>query len=225
MLHFPKTFPGPDAELQAEKAKTAGTYRIDAVLYQLKADFKSKCYICEDAPQSINVEHFVSHKENLDLKFSWANLFWACAHCNNIKGSRFDGMLDCTVDADIEMKLEYVFSVFPMEKVVINDLLGSKRSRLTTLLLLDVFNGTTTMKKIESSELRKKIARQLLELSSYMVEFEEAEDNPEAQADIGRKIKAKLHDSSRFVSFSRAYLRCKTLTLQKLREKVSGFPI
>jgi hypothetical protein len=224
MLHLPKTLPGPIVDLQAEKLKATGTYRIDAVLFQLKTDFYNKCYLCEDSPQSVNVEHFVPHKNNLDLKFSWDNLFWACGHCNNIKGGGFDNILNCATDFDIEGKLEYVFSPFPSEGVIINDLQGATESQLTAKLLVSIYNGTTTLKRIESSELRKKIARQLLELNDHVVKFEGAEGDTEVREYLGELIKAKVRVSAKFASFSRAYLRRFPSSLQKLRNEIVGFP-
>lgn len=225
MIHLPKTMPGPIADLQAEKLKASGTYRIDSVLLQLKKDFYNKCYLCEDSPQSVNVEHFIPHKKNPDLKFSWDNLFWACGHCNNIKGGGFDGILNCINDIEIEGKLEYVFSPFPSEGVIINDLRGSAESSLTAKLLLNIYNGTTTLKKIESSELRKKIARQLLELNDYVMNFEEAEEDHHLREHFGELIKAKVRIGAKFASFSRAYLRRFPISLQKLKAGITGFPL
>ncbi|WP_018928226.1 HNH endonuclease [Pseudomonas umsongensis] len=225
MLYMPKTMPGPESDLQTEKLKTSGTYRIQSVLSQLKQDFYNKCYLCEDSPQSVNVEHFVPHKDNLDLKFSWSNLFWACGHCNNIKGGGFDGILNCANDIDIEEKLEYVFSPFPSEGVIINDLQGGAESKLTAKLLLGIYNGTTILKKIESNELRKKISRQLVDLNDLVVKFEEAEEDKEAREYLGELIKAKVRVSAKFASFSRAYLRRFPSSLKKLKEEIAGFPI
>jgi hypothetical protein len=224
MLYLPKTIPGPEAELQQEKLKVTGTYRIESVLFQLKTDFYNKCYLCEDSPQSINIEHFRPHKKNLDLKFSWGNLFWACGHCNNIKGGGFDGILNCIDDLNVEEKLEYVFSAFPSEDVTINDLQGDAESILTAKLLTNIYNGTTTQKLIESNELRKRIARQLLELNDHVMRFEEAEEDEDARRYLGELIKAKVRVSARFVSFSRAYLRRFPLSLEKLRGEIEGFP-
>lgn len=224
MLHLPKTMPGPKVELQAEKIKVAGTYRIDSVIRQLKSDFHNKCYLCEDSPHFINIEHFIPHKKNLDLKFSWENLFWACGHCNNIKGGNFDGILNCVTDADIEGKLDYIFSSFPSEDVVINDLQGSAESTKTAELLLNIYNGTTILKKIESSMLRKNIARQLLELNTHVINFEDAEEDPEARAYQGEMIKFKVRTSAKFASFSRAHLKRFPITLKKLRDEIAQFP-
>ena len=70
--------------LKQEKGKSSGSYRKDEVLEALKLVFNNKCYICENSKvTSYNIEHFRPHKDiDMELKFSWENLFLSCAHCN-----------------------------------------------------------------------------------------------------------------------------------------------
>lgn len=112
MLFFEKSRPAP-ACLELEKNKRNGDYKCGDVLARLKCDFKNKCYICElKEPESINVEHFIPHKGDAELKFSWDNLFWSCSHCNNIKLDKYDNILNCTDDNDkVEEKLKYMFNI------------------------------------------------------------------------------------------------------------------
>jgi len=224
MQHYPKTMPGPTAELLKEKEKPNGTYRIEPVLKQLQTDFYNKCYICEDSPQSINIEHLVPHKDDKELKFSWLNLCWSCGHCNNIKLSKYDNILNCINDAEIESKLEYIYSPFPAEKVAIQDHHNSIESKLTREMLLGVFNGTTPIKKIESNDLRKKICKELLEFNQYILEFTETQD-AELRKLLGAKIKAKVKESAKFASFTRAFIRKHTATIQELRAQIENFPV
>ena len=46
---------------------------------------------------SNQIEHLQSHRGNMDLKYDWNNLFWACAHCNNIKLDTFEPILDLSL--------------------------------------------------------------------------------------------------------------------------------
>jgi hypothetical protein len=225
MLYTPKTNPGPSELLEAEKLKISGTYRIEPVILQIKKDFFNKCYLCDSKPQSINIEHFLPHKGNLDLKFSWENLFWSCSHCNNIKGDNFKNILNCTTDRDIEGKLDYVFSAFPSEDVLIIDTQGADDSEATAQLLMKIYNGSTLLKKIESNELRKNIARQLLKLNEHVLDFEEAEEDPTFRAYQGEIIKSMIRNNIEFASFSRSFLKRFPTTLNKLRGEVPDFPI
>jgi 5-methylcytosine-specific restriction endonuclease McrA len=69
-------------------------YRSGIVFETLINDCRHKCYICEDNPTSINVEHIVPHKSDPALKYDWDNLFIACGHCNNIKGERYSDVIN-----------------------------------------------------------------------------------------------------------------------------------
>ena len=95
MVFFEKSQPAPTC-LEAERAKPNGDYKTRETLNRLESDFKGKCYIYESKGiETINVEHFIPHRNNLDLKFRWDNLFWACGHCNSTKGDKFDNLLNC----------------------------------------------------------------------------------------------------------------------------------
>lgn len=72
-------------------------YNLEAVNEAIMAMFHGKCYICENkCLVSMNLDHLVPHRNDLDLKYDYDNLFLACIHCNNIKGARYNKILDCT---------------------------------------------------------------------------------------------------------------------------------
>jgi hypothetical protein len=225
MQYIPKTMPGPHADLAAEKIKPSGTYRIPAAINLLRADFHNRCYLCEDSPQSINIEHFTPHRENRDLKFSWANLFWSCNHCNNTKGAQFDSILNCTTDVEIEEKLEYIFFSFPSEDATIRAIGQTEESRLTAKLLSNIHNGTTPLKRIESNELRKRICLHLHAFSSEVIDFECADDDRDLREYLGHRIKSKVRTTAKFASFTRAYLRTCPKSLGKLKAEIPDFPL
>ena len=53
-------------------------YDSKDVWEELSKVFHKKCYICETSePQDINVEHFVPHQDDEDLKFDWNNLYFS----------------------------------------------------------------------------------------------------------------------------------------------------
>lgn len=66
--------------------------------------FHRKCYICENkSASSFQIEHLRPHKRNADLKYDWNNLFWSCAHCNNLKNAGYEPILDYSqVDVEAE---------------------------------------------------------------------------------------------------------------------------
>ena len=65
---------------------TTKDYKDPVVVKQLKKDFHSKCYICEQKHfPNLNVEHFIPHLDDETLKLDWNNLYYACSRCNSIK--------------------------------------------------------------------------------------------------------------------------------------------
>lgn len=208
MIYFSKSQPAPDC-LAAEKLKASGDYKCGCVLERLKNDFSNKCYICGySQPHSINVEHFRPHKNSKDLKFSWDNLFWSCAHCNNIKLDNFTNILDCTKAEDrIEERLKYEFKPFPFEKVKIKALDNDESTISTQDLVETVFNGSTKLKIIESANLRDSLLKEIRDFQSYLVEYFEESCVGEDKEFVTRKIKAHLHKSSKFTPFKRGIIK------------------
>ena len=191
--------------LSVEQLKGNGDYKCGDVLERLKNDFKNKCYICEyKEPETINVEHFKPHKGDNKLKFCWNNLFWSCAHCNNIKLSKYDNILNCIDAADsVEEKLRYNFKPFPFEMVSIEALDGNDKTINTRDLLLEVYNGTTPLKKIESSNLRNKLLAEIKSFQKYLIEYFEDTNDEEDKKYFLLKIKGHLNAASNFTSFKR----------------------
>ena len=84
------------ADLQ-KASENESSYNIESVNQALKEIFHGKCYICENkAVTSYQIEHLVPHRGDKTLKYDWKNLFWSCAHCNNIKSDKYESIIDCT---------------------------------------------------------------------------------------------------------------------------------
>ena len=198
------------AQLSLERMKASGTYRHPDIIAVIKKDFYNRCYLCEDNPQSINIEHLVPHRDNHELIFKWENLFWSCSHCNNIKLAKYDDILDCTVQPDIEEILIYNFEPFPTEEVKIEIVPSYKeaiQANQTQALLLDVFNGTTTLKSIESNGLRKFITTELINLQGLLRDLDNENKSEEEIADIKLKLTTALSPKSLFASFKRSKVK------------------
>ncbi|MFH6967062.1 HNH endonuclease [Flavobacterium sp. FlaQc-28] len=175
MVYFEKSQPAPDC-LAIEKAKASGDYKCADVLEKIKNDFKNKCYICENKePLSINIEHFIPHKGDKDLKFDWNNLFWSCSHCNNIKLDNFVNILNCTDSThNVDKKLRYFMNPFPCEKVIIEAMEQTPKILETKELLNAVYNGTTKLKTIESANLRNKLLEEISDFQKWLCEYYKA---------------------------------------------------
>lgn len=204
MVYFEKSQPAPTC-LETEKAKASGDYKCGDVLQRLSTDFKKKCYICERKdPSSVNVEHFVPHKGNKDLKFDWNNLFWACGHCNNIKLDKHTNLLNCTLEEDdLENKIKLSLKPFPKENVQITILDNSQQTINTKELLLAVYNGTTKQKQLESAGLRDSILKEICTFQEVLICYFDDTNTPEDTANDLRKIRQHLSRASSYTAFKR----------------------
>ncbi len=204
MIYMEKSQPEPDCLVQ-ERQKANGDYKCGCVLDRLKADFKNKCYICgNNAATSINVEHFKPHRGDHALKFDWLNLFFACAHCNQLKSDKYDNMINCTDIADAEYLayLHYFFNPFPYQKVRIEAISQNDKVIQTQQLLLSVFNGTTKLKTLEAANLRERLLEEIKDFQEHLINYAKAHDLGDKDYHR-RKIRSHLNDASPFVSFKR----------------------
>ena len=208
MIHLPKSQPAP-ACLAVEKAKANGTYNCGDVLARLREDFQNKCYLCEQkAPTTINIEHFIPHRGDLDLKFAWLNLFYACGHCNNTKLAKYGNILNCTLAEDgVETGIRYWMNPYPKEKVEVTALADNAVVTETVKLLDDIYNGTTTLKLIESANIRNQILQELRAFQELLLAFYHDLATGQEQEDLRSKIAKELSPRSSFTAFKRCIIR------------------
>lgn len=183
-----------------ERRTSYNTPEVNMALYEM---FHGKCYICENKnPSSIQIEHLEPHKGNIDLKYDWNNLFWSCAHCNNIKSDSFHPILDCTkerVDDVITFRKEGYFGI--EEKLVFEALDEREETKNTVRLLERVYDGTTTQKSIEARTLRKAVMKELSKFKGIIRDYKEAEG--EDKIDLELYVKLELKNNSAFTAFKR----------------------
>lgn len=192
--------------LQVAKQRKS-TYNVPEVNAALVEMFYGKCYICENKEStSCQIEHLVPHRENIDLKYDWNNLFWSCAHCNNIKSDKYEPILDCTsqdIDKLIAFRKSGYFGI--EEQLEFEMLSDSEAVKNTVNLLYDVYYGTTPQKKIEAKVIRKKLRNELHKFKEFVREYQEAEG--EEKEDLLIWIKKELKTSSAFTAFKRWLIR------------------
>lgn len=208
MINITKTQPGPPC-LEDEKAKNSGDYKCGNVLELTKNDFLNKCYLCEwKRPHTINVEHFISHQGDVNLKFDWNNLFWSCTHCNNTKLAGYDNILNCTDPNDkVEVWIKYEMDPFPLEDVYLTAMHNDIRVNNTIELLEKIYNGSTTLKKLESSNLRQSLLEEIIKLQKYLLIFYKDESTPDEITDAKNEIIRNIRRKSNFTSFKRWIIR------------------
>lgn len=189
------------------------------VIESLAATFLNKCYICETKePFSFNVEHIVAHRGDIEKKYDWQNLFFSCARCNNIKGDRFNNLLDCTDPTlDTLRLIKHRIPSSPADEVIITPQNDSAQTLETAKLLNKVYNDNNTgNKKVSAISIRKSIFKRYYKLAHQMNIFIDEDATPNDKA---RAIEVIRHLMSKSGEYS-AFLRWTVLEYPELLEQV-----
>ena len=197
MVYFKKSQPAPNI---------SNTHNSQEILDKLEKDFHNKCYICEEKePKDINIEHFISHQGDNQLRLDWNNLFLSCRHCNDIKSTKFDNLLNCTTLSDyVDTAIHYYCTPMPKEKPIFKILIPSDKADKTKELLEKCFNGEHTPQKIlEGSNLRSSLLKELRVFQNLLFDYYENQNNEYFLI----KIKEHLSNRSAFTAFKRWIIR------------------
>ena len=210
------------AEEVLKVAKEKGsTYNIEEVNVALNEVFHGKCYICENKDiTSCQIEHFVPHRGNVELKYDWNNLFWSCAHCNNIKSDKYEPILDCTkedVDELIAFRKTGYFGTD--EKLEFVPLCESEEVHNTIRLLQDAYYGTTPQKKVEAKVIRKRLREELHKFKDYVREYQETEG--EDKTDLLLLVKMEMKANKPFAAFKRWLIKDNSNYFPELFNQIS----
>lgn len=203
MFRVIKTMPAPTS-----LATKKGAYDSKDVIEQLAKDFHNKCYICEiKDPLSLNVEHFKAHKKiDIDKKYDWNNLFFACARCNNIKRSKYDDILDCTsTDIDVLTAVRHEFPITAhAKKVNITAMFNDEKTKMTAALLDEVFNGENTgNKELSRTYLLKRLMAQYRKFLELLWQYDDEDTIDEERKIVEKKIINMLKVEYEFSAFIR----------------------
>jgi hypothetical protein len=197
MFKVKRSFPAP-ASLASRRS-----YSKSDVLETLNRDFLSKCYICETRdPISLNVEHFIAHQENADLKYSWDNLFLCCARCNNFKRHHYNRLLNCTDEqTDVLRAIEHVPPLSLGAKIRIIARATDERTLSTAALIDRVFNEDDSgNKKVASIFMKKRVfseyARLVQHMNSYFDPHTIENDKDRARAHIRHMMREEQEYSA-----------------------------
>lgn len=180
-------------------------YRSGLVFQLLVQDSCGKCYICEDSLHTApNVEHRIPHKGDLSLQYDWHNLFLACSHCNAVKSTKYDGIIDpVAVDPEKVIAVSLDVDDDLRETVIVQKIAGKSDVDVTVDLLKAVYNGAKTdMKKLECQNLKNKISNELLWFRQKLDEYQtDPSDRKKGM------IENDLSDKALFAAFKRGIIR------------------
>ena len=193
--------------IESIPASLAGRRKYDSkdVWQVLEKIFHKKCYICETSePLGINVEHFVPHRGNEDLKFDWNNLYFSCARCNNIKLTQYDDLLDCCdPSTDVVRAIKHLPpSSLRGGSLQIIAQSTDHKTQQTADLLCKVFNSAHTINKaITSAYLRAKVFEQYNRLYIQMNKYYDPVSLPIEKETAIERIKLLLKPSASYSAF------------------------
>jgi 5-methylcytosine-specific restriction endonuclease McrA len=211
MINIKKTYSEKiQKELNCEREKENGNYRLESVINLLFEDFLGKCYICEQLNTSSNIEHFIAHEGDKEKKFDLKNLYFACSNCNNIKSNKYNNILDCANSKeDVEKLIKYRIEEFPKTKVIIEPSNTIKKLnnkvKATVDLLNCVYNGTTPLKKANAKNITKLLEKELLQLKNLLKNYQDSDDI-ELKNYYENLIIKQLQRDEPFYVFKRWYL-------------------
>lgn len=199
MFNVVRNEPTPASLASKRKYDSADVWKA------LSKVFHKKCYICETSePLDINVEHFVPHEGDEDLKFDWNNLYFSCGRCNNIKLAKYDNLLDCCdLNTDVVRAIKHSPPSTPYAKhLKIEAQYNDNKTKLTAEFLDKVFNSEHTPNKaVSSTFLRKKVFEQYNLLLEQLNNYYASTALPEEKTMAVERIKVLLKATSPYSAF------------------------
>lgn len=195
-------------------------YNDPTVTEALKIIFYGKCYLCEQARLSDpEIEHFIPHEGNQNLKYDWNNLFYSCSRCNSIKSNTHVNLLDCSnSETDVSMEIIHLAPSLSSENVTIRgyqQVIGIE-TRNTIALLDACFNSRNTgLRGITRENLMENLLKhytKYLVTRQTLITFESTEQEIEhAKA----SLKAMCKVSFPFSVFWRWHIRLDTFLISE----------
>lgn len=206
----------------AKLVKDTKNYRHQAVVEKIKENFNNKCYLCEiKESTSINIEHFIPHRGDENLKYKWSNLYFACSHCNGIKGHRYDNILD-PLNEDIESYINCRMDAVPMAKVIIEGTSQDEKVINTVNLLDEIFNKCNELAGVrteESRNLRNKLLKELRSFQNSLFIYYDEEELEEDREKAKKEIRKHLRSKSQFTAFKRCLIREKDVIYEEFKDE------
>lgn len=199
MIYFAKTQPGPTQALRAQQASGSTNCDIAGVRSQLESDFYDKCYICGFESSSMRIEHFRPHLSDRDRMFDWNNLFYACEHCNSLKGSSYTGLLDCTHTTKIDDLIEFKYDpTKPIRKKITITDIGSNSPDTVELIQVVFSAQNTPTKKAGAKLLERKLSIALRDFQKVVAQYNKNQ-SPANEA----LLRHEVNNQSEFAAFKR----------------------
>jgi len=177
------------------------------VIQKLREIFHDKCYICETKePLSLNVEHFDAHQGDIEKKYKWDNLFYACGRCNNLKRHLFNNLINCTDPGIDALRLiRHAPPLTPFSRCVVIEAMDEDPKTIRTAeLIRKVFNEDDTgNKEVTGAYLRKRVYKKYAKLLSYLNVYIDEESLDSHKEDAIAHIKQLMSKTQEYSAFLR----------------------
>ncbi|MEP3349672.1 MAG: HNH endonuclease [Marinomonas sp.] len=191
---------------EAPKCLASNEYNTPEVVERLYDIFHGKCYLCEqadlDAPE---VEHFEPHMGDDTLKYDWENLYYSCARCNSIKGTRHQNLIDCcSSEINVVRAIKRKPPTMPDSNMEITAVLEDPRVHNTVELLDRCFNeDNTALRGITRANLSENLFKHYTKLLSHRLVIVNRESTDRDIQDAVERIEIMLRDTYEFSAFWR----------------------
>jgi hypothetical protein len=210
VIRVTRSQPAP-ASLAEQKLLKAGRYNSEDVVERLQADFRNKCYLCEESKISvIQIDHLQPPGENRDLRFDWNNLFYSCGHCNGTKSDTFWPMLDCTDPAvPVLSLLRYAFEVEDKElraRVDVTATGNNDAAGRTAALLQQIHGGQSSTRGLEAANIVDKIQRQCRSFFRVVRDLAATKGSAEDRTRWRKRIARELAPETSFTAIRAWYV-------------------
>ncbi|WP_062383029.1 HNH endonuclease [Pseudomonas abietaniphila] len=211
-----------DRPLEAPQCTKKTGYNTVEIVEILHEIFQGKCYLCEkDNLHDPEIEHFVPHEKDDELKYDWQNLFYACGRCNSIKGATHTNLLNCTADVDISKKIQHFIPSSPFLPATIIPTDPTDQQSINTANLLDkCFNlKNTPLRAITRASLLEDLYRDFLHWLELRTVIVDKKSTEEETLKAVEKLKKMLQANYPFSVFWYWH----TITDEKLYKKTKGY--
>jgi hypothetical protein len=192
MFNVKRTQPGPDVRKN---------YLSNEVIFELEKIFYGKCYLCEDLAAHPQIDHFIPVEADKTKKYEWANLYYSCSRCNNIKSAAI-GLLDCCDETiDISKQIKCLCVTNKNDDVLIEAQNQDAKTVNTANLLYRCYNeNDTAIRCISRKQLHERIflryaefleqSNKLFDLSCFDGEKEKAKGHLKNMTDVSYPFSA-----------------------------------
>lgn len=200
MFNVVRKYPAP-LSLSAQKS-----YSGEDVWLTLQEIFFHKCYLCETKqPTDINVEHLRPHAQDLALKYSWENLYYACSRCNNLKLDGFKEILDCAdPNIDVFRKIKILPPHSYQGHIIISATDSQSETLETVELLSRIYNNPTTINKtITCAHLKNNIFKKYTSLTESMRQYLDDESTASEKQHSLEKLQTLMKKEQAFSALLR----------------------